>query len=549
MRQITNLIQKSINDGVVSLGQVPVDQIRPQDNFANRVGLTADNYKHNQDFVDLMDNIKSNGQQEPIHIVQQGDHFVCVAGNRRTLALQLLSSDAEILNATAYIWAEGTDERTLFQLSTFTNAQRKDLSMVEKANMLSAYKELNQDATNAKINRDLSLGPNDAYVVDDFASFYTECQSFVGDENNAHQYPERFNVVQDIIEFVNADQLKQNMYMKIVQLTKKEQATVKQLGQDEFEIKVQLFKLLMDGTYTTLKKKGIKEAFIKGLKQVSDEDIANAPELNIDDSVEEADRVEAELKRAEALEHVSREEVEMFEASESSGDSVTLPSDIASKALKLIYDGMVLIDQHDLRKLILSDATELNLVKKNFDNEDHHYSGATEFFTKFGKLFNKTLKRKANAPDTYINDLVTLCKDYDKQIEAEQKQAEAEAQKQKLALQTAKETLAEVKKTAKAEAKEARKTGKENAKGVAKDAKNAKEKKAKAIAKGEQKAGKILEKAGIKIHKLFVNAGSTPEEATAIIEKAGLVNTYVEPEVEASEAGTESTTEAQAETV
>jgi len=82
---------------------------------------------------ELATSIKSCGLLEPLVVVQKGDRFMIIAGERRWRASQIAGLSE------VSVCIKDADDRTVAELSLLENLQREDLNVIEIAN---AYKEL-----------------------------------------------------------------------------------------------------------------------------------------------------------------------------------------------------------------------------------------------------------------------------------------------------------------------------------------------------------------------------------------------------------------------
>ncbi|MCR4655212.1 MAG: ParB/RepB/Spo0J family partition protein [Lachnospiraceae bacterium] len=89
---------------------------------------------------ELADSIKKNGMIQPITVVDKGDYYMIVAGERRWRAAKQLG-----LKEVPVIVGDYTEQQ-IMEISLIENIQREDLNPIEEAR---AYKKL-QDALNLK---------------------------------------------------------------------------------------------------------------------------------------------------------------------------------------------------------------------------------------------------------------------------------------------------------------------------------------------------------------------------------------------------------------
>lgn len=411
-----NLINEHLGK-LVTLGTVPVDAIEPYDAFAGRIGLTPSNCLQNEDFVNLMENIKEYGQQEPVHVYDNGTGmFTCVAGYRRTLALQMISeaNNGEVIGCTAYIWGKETPNEILFQIANFTNNFRKDLTILESMNLFNQAQDIYPEMSAIAVCKLLSLSKNHGAVLKDFSELWKGiCQYTENfDENVASQSEKQmYQLCSESKKYIENGLMKINTYMKLVMLTKAQQMALDDIQFSKFEVQMKLFGWVMNNKYSHLEKEQAKQMFINRLAQIGMDDIASSDSptdtVDISDISDEVDEmIEKEVSSdVSEKEKVRIEEIMNNTSEEFDTDikvSTITPGEKLKVAMEGLYNSMLEIEANNLYEEIPG-MIEGNFVREYKEQKSEwSYVGLVNFLENLEKLLSKI---RPSANKTVFDDL------------------------------------------------------------------------------------------------------------------------------------------------
>lgn len=296
-----NLIHSALSANEVIIDNISVGKIIFDHDFTGRNNLDQSNWKQNDDFVRLYENIKENGQHDLIHVrLLEDGTYQLIAGYRRVLALKIIAAEKKkAQTAVAYVWNTDTAEDKLFQIATFTNANRVDLTPIELINQVGLYRRKNPDTSIRQLAKDLSMSLNDAAIVVDLIEFKTEVEAFYGNMENEYEKPLVYNSCKTVLE--SLDNIKLNIYAKIVKMSQDDKKIISELNLNEFECRVTMFLVMLEPYKTFKDKLNAKAEYFMMIKRQQSgeivEDSQPIEEVDLDSEKELVSQIEKEKEQ------------------------------------------------------------------------------------------------------------------------------------------------------------------------------------------------------------------------------------------------------------